>query len=163
MNLSEVDTAVKKLSALDTYKRLADENVKAEYMQSLMNIEPSIFNAAFAQFKATYKELPPICDIQNACLKLKGQVPKIQEECKLCGGRGYVEVEELRALRPRGAKESTEEYKAHMKPYAMCYRCTCKNAERWGKTFTDHCTIPAANTPWACIDEMYSGWPGGKQ
>lgn len=163
MNISEVDAAVKKLSALDTYKRLSDENVKAEYMQSLMSIELDVFNAAFAQLKATFSELPPICDIQNACLRLKGQKPKPHEECKLCGGRGYVEVEERRALRPRGINESAEEYKASMKPYTMCYRCICKNADRWGKNFTDHCTLPAANTPWPRIDEVYSGYPGGKR
>lgn len=155
MNIAEVDSVVKKLSALDVYRRLSDENVKAEYMQSLMDIELEVFNAAFAQLKASCTELPPICDIRNACLRLKGQEPKPHEECKLCGGRGYVEVEERRAL---FSKDNT-----FTKPYAMCYRCTCKNAERWSKTFTDRCTLPPADSPWPRIDEVYPGWPGGKR
>ena len=154
MNISEVDTAIKRLSALDTYRRLTDENVKAEYMQSLMGIDLAVFNAAFAQLKATCTELPPICDIQAACARLKGQEPPPREECRLCGGKGYVEIEERRAL--------TSD-RSLTRPYAMCYRCTCQNGERWGKTFTDRCTTPPANTTWLRIDDVYPGWRGDKK
>ena len=131
MNLAEVDLSVKKLSALDTYRRLKDENVRAEYMQSLMSVAFHIFNAAFAQLKVTFSELPSIQDIISLCRRLQGRNDVPRAKCELCGGKGYVEIRERLVLRERASVRSGEQYEAGRKEYDMTYRCSCRNAEKW--------------------------------
>ena len=133
MNISEVDTAVKKLGVLDLYRRLSDENVRAEYMQSLMGVELSVFNAAFAQMKVSCKELPPIMDIISACRRLQEKTEPERVQCELCNGTGMVDISEKRHLRERMSGESDADYERQKKEYVFSYRCLCQNSRRWSR------------------------------
>ena len=131
MNYHEADSAIKRLSALDTYRRLEHEDVRAEYYQSLLGVEASVFTAAYAELKVTCNELPTIPALLNACKKLEGKPLIPITECKHCNGKGYIEVTERLSTIPRQPCQTQEEYEAAKKEYVMCYRCCCENAKRW--------------------------------
>lgn len=133
MNVAEVDIAVKKLGALDTYRRLSDENVRAEYMQSLMGVELSVFNAAFVQLKVSCKELPPITDLLSACRRRQSKTEPERVPCELCNGTGLVNITEKRPLRGRLPGESDVDYESQKKEYVFSYRCFCQNGRRWSQ------------------------------
>ena len=133
MNLTEIDTAIKKLSALDTYRRFNDDNVRAEYMQMLRDIKLCDFNTAFEQLRISCKELPPMADILSVCRRLQEAPLYPVVPCELCRGTGLVEVAEKRHLRSRNVGESEADYDKQKQAYIFAYRCFCPNGRRWSE------------------------------